>query len=120
RDANDELTRLYERTKELDRLKTEFLANVSHELRTPLTLILAPVESLMAGDCGDLGSPQRTNLQTIHNNAVRLLQMVTGLLDFSKLESGEAKVEREPVEIVGLTQGIVADFQPALSHKGLK
>jgi signal transduction histidine kinase len=120
REANEELTRLYEKTRELDRLKTEFLANVSHELRTPLTLILAPLESLLAGDNGDLPGPQRASLQTVHNNAVRLLQMVTGLLDLAKLESGQAEVKREAVEVVALTRTVLADFQPALAHKGLE
>jgi signal transduction histidine kinase len=120
RAANEELTRLYEKTRELDWLKTEFLANVSHELRTPLTLILAPVESLLAGDAGDLPGPQRGSLQTVHNNAVRLLQMVTRLLDLSKLESGQAEVEREAVEVVALSRSVLTDFQPALAQKQLQ
>jgi signal transduction histidine kinase len=120
REANVELSRLYEKTKELDRLKTEFLANVSHELRTPLTLILAPLESLLAGDYGDLRGPQRGNLQTVHNNAVRLLQMVMGLLDFSKLESGKAEAKPEAVEVVALNRGVFNDFQPALAQKQLQ
>src|SRR5262245_12105463 len=120
REANEELTRLYEKTRELDRLKTDFLANVSHELRTPLTLILAPVESLLAGDTGDLPGPQRASLRTVHNNAVRLLQMVTGLLDLAKLESGQAEVKREAVEVVALSRSVLADFQPALAQKQLE
>jgi PAS domain S-box-containing protein len=120
RQANEELTRLYERTRELDRLKNEFLANVSHELRTPLTLILAPVESLLEDEYGPLSGFQRDRVRTIHNNAIRLLQMVTGLLDFSKLEAGRHEVHREPVEIVGVTQAIWADFQPVLSDKKLE
>jgi signal transduction histidine kinase len=120
REANLELTRLYDRTKELDRLKTDFLANVSHELRTPLTLILAPVESLLAAEFGDVLGPQIDALRVVHNNAVRLLQMVTGLLDFSRLESGRAEVNREAVEVVALTRTILNDFRHALAQQVLE
>jgi signal transduction histidine kinase len=101
-------------------LPSQFLANVSHELRTPLTLILAPLESWLVGEFGPITYSQQGKLQTIHNNAVRLLQMVTGLLDFAKLESGKVEVNREAVEIVGLTRTVLADFQPLIQHKGLE
>src|SRR5262245_8498746 len=103
-----------------ERLKSEFLANVSHELRTPLTLILAPLESWLDGRFGPITESQQGNLQTIHNNAVRLLQLVTGLLDFSKVESGQVEVNREAVEIVGLTRTVLVDFHPLIQHKGLE
>ena len=103
-----------------ERLKSEFLANVSHELRTPLTLILAPLESWLGGEFGPITESQQGNLQTIHNNAVRLLQMVTGLLDFSKVESGKVEVNREAVEIVSLTRTVLVDFQPLIQQKGLE
>src|SRR5437763_2530445 len=94
--ANRELETLNARLKELDKLKTQFFANVSHELRTPLTLILAPVESLLSGEAGEIGPKFRGYLETIHNNAVRLLQMVSGLLDFSTLEAEKIQAKRQP------------------------
>ncbi len=65
--------------------RATLLANVSTELRTPLTLILAPLESLLMGNHGSLTQDQSALLRTIHNNSVRLLQMVSGLLDFQML-----------------------------------
>ena len=117
--ANRELDTAYRQVKETERLKSEFFANVSHELRTPLTLTLAPVESLLAGDYGAINEPQRQALQTMHNNSVRLVQMVNGLLDFSKLDANKLEVRRDPTEIVALTRAIVADFQPLLQQKKL-
>ncbi len=100
-----------------NRLKDDFLANVSHELRTPLTLVLAPLESLLAGESGTLPEAARRHLETMHNNAVRLLQMVVALLDFSRIEAGRVQIRREPVEIVGTTRAIVADLEPAARRK---
>jgi signal transduction histidine kinase len=80
--------------------RTTLLANVSTELRTPLTLILAPLESLLMGNHGSLTDDQNALLRTIHNNSVRLLQMVSGLLDFSNAESGSVQVSRQPVDVI--------------------
>jgi signal transduction histidine kinase/serine phosphatase RsbU (regulator of sigma subunit)/anti-sigma regulatory factor (Ser/Thr protein kinase) len=89
-DANTELSRLYEKTKELDELKTQFFANVSHELRTPLALILGPVDKLI-GSITDDG--MRADLQVIARNAHLLRQRVDDLLDVSKLEAGKMALD---------------------------
>ena len=104
----------------MDQLKTDFVSTVSHELRTPLTLILAPLESLLAKDYGQLASGQAAVLETMDNNARRLLQMVNGLLDFSKLQAGKMPLERAPTDVVNLTRSLLKDLEPALDRKGLK
>lgn len=114
-----ELSELNEKLVESERIKSEFVATVSHELRTPLTLILAPVESILAGDAGKLSEEQTEHLKTMHNNTVRLLQLITGLLDFSRLEAGKIELRPEPTDVVALTKSILADFTPALKQKQL-
>jgi signal transduction histidine kinase len=79
-----ELDEANKKLKETEKLKDEFFANVSHELRTPLTLTLAPLESWLGGEYGACSPEQRNALETMHHNAVRLLQMVNSLLDFSR------------------------------------
>ncbi len=103
----------------IDQLKNNFISTVSHELRTPLTLNLAPLESLLAGELGPLPTPQRALLQVMENNAQRLLQLVNGLLDFSKLQAGKMPVQREPTDIIRLTESVLMDFKPAMLAKGL-
>ena len=76
---------------QIDHAKTAFFSNVSHEFRTPLTLMLGPTEDALAG-------PDRTlhgeALEVVHRNALRLLKLVNGLLDFSRLEAGRAEASR--------------------------
>lgn len=97
-----------------ERIKDEFVANVSHELRTPLTLILAPIESMLAGS-----KPDVEQLHVVHRNGVRLLQLVNGLLDFSKLEAGKIQVRRQPVDAAALTRAISFDFGLAFKNRAL-
>ncbi len=99
--------------------RTTLLANVSTELRTPLTLILAPLESLLMGNHGSLTDDQNALLRTIHNNSVRLLQMVSGLLDFSNAESGSIQVSRQPVDVAVLTGAVVSDFQSIIASRNI-
>jgi len=94
-----DLEKANERLRELDRLKSEFFANVSHELRTPLTLILAPAASLSRQSHGPLAPGQRLFVETIHRNATRLLQLINDLLLLAKLESGEPRIDRVPVDV---------------------
>jgi len=79
-------------------------ANVSMELRTPLTLILSPLESLVMGEYGALNPEQSALLKTIHNQSVKLLQIVSAWLDFSNMQSG-IEVSRQAVD-VGVLQAL--------------
>ncbi len=72
---------------DLDRAKTAFFSNVSHELRTPLTLILGPVEDALTNQI----PPSPESLEMLHRNALRLLKLVNGLLDFVRIEVGRMR-----------------------------
>ncbi|MBN8851051.1 MAG: hypothetical protein BGO55_28875 [Sphingobacteriales bacterium 50-39] len=108
-----------EKLREAERVKSDFFANVSHELRTPLSLILAPAESLLSSRHGEMPAAQQGLLHTIHNNAVRLLQMVTGLLDFAKTEAGRIEVSSRPTNVIRLMQMLIHDFQPMAREKNI-
>lgn len=112
-----EIQETNKKLREAEKAKSEFFANVSHELRTPLSLILSPLESILSGKYGAVSSGQEQFLHTIHNNALRLLQIVNGLLDFSKFEAGKMNVHREPTDIAGLIKTILNDFESMMRGK---
>lgn len=74
---------------QVDRMKSEFVANVSHELRTPMTSIKGYVEIMLLGATGELTPQQRHFLEIVKNNTERLGVLVNDLLDLSRIESGK-------------------------------
>ena len=103
---------------ELDRAKTTFFSNVSHELRTPLTLILG---QLVEDALTSYESPPSTqNLEMLHRNALRLLKLVNGLLDFVRIEVGKSRAAFEPVELSQLTAQLASVFRSAIERAGLQ
>ncbi len=114
-----QLQQAYERLKELDRLKSNFLATVSHELRTPLTSIIGYSEMLQTGIAGDLNEEQREFVQTIHSKGDHLLALITNLLDLSKLEQGAVKISREPVDAAALVGEVQKTVAPHAHKKNV-
>jgi len=101
---------------ELDRAKTAFFSNVSHELRTPLTLILGPIEDAI----GTQAPPAPETLEMLHRNALRLLKMVNGLLDFVRIEAGRLRASYEPTDLSILTAQLASVYRSAVERAGLE
>ncbi|HEY8042094.1 MAG TPA: ATP-binding protein [Polyangiaceae bacterium] len=123
RQLEDKTTRLqeaFDRLKELDRLKSNFLATVSHELRTPLTSIIGYSEMLQEGMAGELKPEQLEFVKTIHDKGEQLLSLIMGLLDLSKLESGTMRMSLRAVHIEGVLGEVVSTLAPAARKKGVK
>ncbi|NSL54889.1 EAL domain-containing protein [Uliginosibacterium aquaticum] len=106
--ANEELDRLYHKTRELDELKTRFFANVSHELRTPLTLILGPLVSLL--ESSRLNDVERRSLQVVQRNARLLHRQVDNLLDLAKLDAGHMSLHYAEFDLAGLLRVFASNF----------
>ncbi|MBF6600983.1 MAG: PAS domain S-box protein [Dehalococcoidia bacterium] len=108
-----------ERLAEIDRAKTTFFTNISHEFRTPLTLMLGPLaEALSDTDDAD-PAVQRERLDTAHRNATRLLRLVNGLLDFSRIEAGRVDAAYERVDLATLTRDLASMFRSAFERAGV-
>lgn len=107
------------RFKEIDRLKSDFIANVSHELRTPLTSIRMVIDLLLEETFAPLNSKHRSLLLTSRSDCDRLTNMVQELLDLSRLESGKIQLQKEIVNLRTLTQDVISAFQILIHEKNI-
>jgi signal transduction histidine kinase len=116
-EKNQRLAAAVERMQEVDRLKSNFLATVSHELRTPLTSVIGYSEMLIEGLAGPLTAEQREYVQIIMEKGDHLLQLITGLLDVSRMDSGATSVAREPIPLAEVVAQAVAALAPLARRK---
>jgi PAS domain S-box-containing protein len=104
-----------------DKLKEEFLSMTSHELKTPLTPIIGWCGALKTPRIlGDLTPSQRTAIDTIESNAVKLEKMVSDMLDAHKLELNEIKFNIGEFQVDNLFSKIKKDFEPLLREKKIQ
>src|SRR5205814_4426515 len=87
---------LFEKTRELDRLKSEIVAVVSHELRTPLTSIRGSLELLSNPRYWEINPQQKELLEICEANAERLMMLINDILDLSKLEANRMTLAIRP------------------------
>jgi two-component system, NarL family, sensor histidine kinase BarA len=101
------LDQALDRLKDVDRLKSSFLATVSHELRTPLTSVIGYSEMLLEGLAGELSPEQHDYVRTILNKGEQLLHVITGILDVSMSSSGQLHLQRMPVALDSVLERVV-------------
>jgi len=98
---------------EVDRLKSDLLANVSHELRTPLTAIRGYSEAMQEGLLGSLSDGQRQALEAVDRNGGRLLKLIEQLLSYSRLQAGAAQFVFAPFDLAEVGRQLVATLRAA-------
>jgi two-component system, NtrC family, sensor histidine kinase KinB len=106
--------------REIDRLKSEFIATASHELRTPLTSVQMGVHLLLEGALGELTDNQTEVLQACRQDCERLDKLMRDLLDLSKIEAGESQPQLAPVRARDLIAGAVKELRPQVEAKDLE
>lgn len=87
----------------LETMRRDFVANVSHELRTPVAVIRANAETLIAGAKDDAVMAPKL-IDGLHRNAERLARIIADLLDLSRLDAGQYRLEVSPVAVRAVTE----------------
>jgi two-component system, NarL family, sensor histidine kinase BarA len=118
-EKNERMAHVVDRLKEADRLKSNFLCTISHELRTPLTSVIGYSEMLLEGLAGQLNEEQREYVRIIMEKGDQLLQLITAILDVSRIESGTLRLATEPVDVSDVIAVAVAAISPLARRKRL-
>jgi signal transduction histidine kinase/DNA-binding response OmpR family regulator/HPt (histidine-containing phosphotransfer) domain-containing protein len=100
-----------------NRAKSEFLANMSHEIRTPMTAIVGFADMVLHKSQGKAARIEWVDI--IQRNALHLLELINEILDISKIEALEMKVEHIACDLPGLLSEIIALMRPKALEKGL-
>lgn len=101
-------------------LKKRFFVNISHELKTPLTLTLGTLTRALNHAYGHLNSTLEKNLKVSFNNAERLLKMVNSILDISRLEGGNMRLQASLVRPAAIVDKVLAFFDSKFLNKGIQ
>ncbi|MDY6936848.1 MAG: ATP-binding protein [Cyanobacteriota bacterium] len=106
--------------KELDRLKSDFVATASHELRTPLTGMAMSVDLLLETAPAKLSDRESELLAATQEDIQRLRALVNDLLDLSKIESGRIDLEFTPVDVKFLINKVIDTFKVQVEEKNVR
>lgn len=108
-----------QRLKEIDQLKSMFIASMSHELRTPLNAIIGFSGMLYQGLSGDLTDEQKHDVERIYRAGNHLLELITDVIDISKIEAGRVDTFPREFSLKELVDEAVATIQPLADAKSL-
>jgi signal transduction histidine kinase/GAF domain-containing protein len=108
------------REKEIDKLKSDFIAVVSHELKTPVSAMMGFATLIEDGIAGDITEEQMEYLNKIQIQGERLIRLINDLLDFSKLEAGQMPLYLQLLDPDELVIEVVETLRPLADEKSMK
>jgi len=118
-DRTKQLEKAKKQAEDADKVKSAFLATMSHELRTPLNSIIGFTGVLLQKLPGPLTEEQEKQLLIVKNASKHLLALINDVLDISKVEAGELKLEYQIVELSLLIKRVGNSFQKEAKRRGL-
>jgi len=113
----NEVKSLHDKLEKAGRIKAEFLATMTHELRTPINIIIGNLDILLGGFLGELNNRQKESLKTAMRNSGEALNLVTSLLDLSRIEAGQVIVRVEEFSLEDVWKELEMLFRTGLSGK---
>jgi PAS domain S-box-containing protein len=108
------------REKDIEKMKSDFVALVSHELRTPLTSIIGYMHLVLDGKTGAITDVTRDKLERVERQALRLAHLIGDLLDLSRIESGHLEMHMEPVSLEAIALQRLEEIRPQADEKGIR
>ncbi|MEW6130488.1 MAG: ATP-binding protein [Acidobacteriota bacterium] len=106
--------------REVDRLKTDFIAIASNKLRDPLRALQLALHAVIQGYTGELNAQQAAMLTDARDQSERLREIIDDLLELSKIESGTRKLSMERLRPIDITRPVIEHFQSAADAKRIK
>ncbi|MBM4292559.1 MAG: response regulator, partial [Deltaproteobacteria bacterium] len=117
--AKGELERANRELERASQAKDDFLASMSHELRTPLNSILGLSEALLESIYGELNPEQTQSVRHITRSGEHLLNLISDILDISKIRAGGLKLHAVDVDVEAVCSEVVQQFKPEMRRKQL-
>ncbi len=118
--VQEELSNKAKVIEQASKYKSEFLANMSHELRTPLNSILILSDLMKENSMGNLSISQIENLSVINDSGKDLLNLITDILDISKIEAGKTEIHPEISSIEKVSSEMKAQFSAQMNKKNIE
>ncbi|HOS87928.1 MAG TPA: HAMP domain-containing sensor histidine kinase [Candidatus Pacearchaeota archaeon] len=109
---------LYNKIKEIDEMKDEFISMASHELKTPVTIIRGYASMILEESQG-LSEQTKNDLAVISLSAERLTNLIEDMLNVSRIEQGRLKIDAQPIEAVAVIEEIVKEMKIQADEKKL-
>lgn len=104
--------------KTIDQEKSEFVSFASHQLKTPITAIRWNIESLLAGRYGELSLKQKEIMDGIYSMNMRIDELISNLLNISRIEQGVFLIEPKPTDFVKICEEVLLEAGPYIEKKG--
>jgi len=118
--ARSEKEETYHRLEQVNRHKSKFISSMSHELRTPLNGILGFTDLLKSGHFGAINDTQSDFVSQIETSGKHLLELISGLLDVAKIDSGSMEIDLQSCKPNNIFSEVVGLIQPQLVERKIE